>query len=71
MFNAEDSTMMFIIFGTTTSADKTMDAIHEIRQIAGKQCFVSRMSAIVTDTKDLAESEVTVYVAIAVALSAF
>lgn len=48
-----------------------MDAIHEIRQIAGKQCFVSRMSAIVTDTKDLAESEVTVYVAIAVVLSAF
>ena len=70
VFNAEDSTMMFIIFDTTTSADETMEAIHEIRRIAGKQCFVSGMSAIVTDTKDLAESEVAVYVAIAVALSA-
>ena len=61
--------MMFIIFDTTTSADETMDAIGDIRKLAGKQCFVSGMSAIVTDTKNLAESEVTVYVLIAVVLS--
>lgn len=66
---SEDSTMMFIIFDTTTSADETMDAIGDIRELAGKQCFVSGMSAIVTDTRNLAESEVTVYVLIAVALS--
>ncbi len=66
---SEDSTMMFIIFDTTTSADETMDAIGDIRKLAGKQCFVSGMSAIVTDTRNLAESEVTVYVLIAVALS--
>ena len=66
---ADDSTMMFIIFDTTTSADETMDAIGDIRKLAGKQCFVSGMSAIVTDTKNLAESEVTVYVLIAVVLS--
>ena len=48
---ADDSTMMFIIFDTTTSADETMDAIGDIRKLAGKQCFVSGMSAIVTDTK--------------------
>ena len=46
-----------------------MDAIGDIRKLAGKQCFVSGMSAIVTDTRNLAESEVTVYVLIAVALS--
>ena len=69
-FNAEDSTLMFIIFDTTTSADETMDAIHEIRQIAGKNCFVAGMSAIVTDTKDLSEDEVPIYVLIAVVLSA-
>ena len=66
---SEDSTMMFIIFDTTTSADETMDAIGDIRKLAGKQCFVSGMSAIVTDTRNLAESEVAVYVLIAVVLS--
>jgi len=68
-FNSEDSTMMFIIFDTTTSADETMDAIEDIRHVAGKQCFLSGMSAVVTDTKNLAESEVAIYVVIAVALS--
>lgn len=68
-FNSDDSTMMFIIFDTTTSADETMEAIGDIRQIAGKQCFLSGMSAVVTDTKDLAESEITIYVVIAVILS--
>lgn len=69
VFNSEDSTMMFIIFQTTTSADETMDAIQEIRSLAGKQCFLSGMSAVVTDTKNLAESEVAIYVVIAVLLS--
>lgn len=70
IFNTEDSTMMFIIFDTTTSADETMEAIKDIRTIAGKQCFLSGMSAIVTDTKDLSDQEVPVYVVIAVLLSA-
>ena len=70
IFNAEDSTMMFIIFDTTTSADETMTAIKDIRKIAGTQCFVSGMSAVVTDTKDLSASEIPIYVLIAVALSA-
>ena len=69
VFNAEDSTMMFLIFDTTTSADETMDAIEEIRRVAGKQCFLSGMSAIVTDTKNLAEKEVVAYVTIAAVLS--
>ncbi len=68
-FNSDDSTMMFIIFDTTTSADETMDAIGDIRALAGKQCFVSGMSAIVTDTKLLAEKEVVIYVVIAVLLA--
>ena len=68
-FNADDSTMMFIIFDTTTSADETMDAIAQIRSLAGKSCFLSGMSAIVTDTRDLANKEVAIYVVIAVVLS--
>lgn len=70
IFNTEDCTMMFLIFDTTTSADETMEAIKEIRALAGKQCFLSGMSAIVTDTKELSEQEMPVYVLIAVFLSA-
>ncbi len=69
-FLSDDSTLMFIIFDTTTSADETMDAIDEIRSLSNQQCFLSGMSAIVTDTRNLAESEVTIYVIIAVILSA-
>ena len=69
-FNSENSTLMFIIFDTTTSADETMQAIKDIRALAGEQCFLSSMSAIVTDTKDLAEQEIVIYVVIAVALLA-
>ena len=65
----KDATMMAIIFDQTTSADSTMDAINEIRSICNKQCFLSGMSAIVTDTKALSEKETPIYVCIAVILS--
>ena len=68
-FNTGDATMMAVFFDTATSADETMDAIREIRSIAGKQCFVSGMSALVTDLKDLCEREEPIYVAIAVVLA--
>ncbi len=68
-FNSGDATMMMIIFDDTTSSDGTMAAIKEIRSIAGKQCFVSGMSSVVVDTKDLTEQEEPIYVAIAVILS--
>lgn len=71
IFNSGDATMMAIIFDTTTSADETMEAIQDIRKIAGKQCFLSGMSSVVTDTKELSEKEVPIYVIIAVILSAF
>ncbi len=65
-FNTGDATMMAVFFDSATSADVTMDAIREIRAIAGKQVFVSGMSALVTDLKDLCEQEEPIYVAIAV-----
>ena len=68
-FNTGDATMMAVFFDTATSADETMDAIRQIRSIAGKQCFVSGMSALVTDLKDLCEQEEPIYVAIAVVLA--
>lgn len=65
-FNTDHSTMLAVFFDTSTSADVTMDAIREIRSIAGKQCFVSGMSALVTDLKDLCEAEEPIYVGLAV-----
>lgn len=69
VFNSDTGTMMAIFFDEGTSSDGTMEAIGEIRELAGKQCFLSGMSAIVTDTKNLAEKETPVYVLIAVLLA--
>ena len=68
-FNNGNATMMAVIFDETTSADGTMDAIEEIRTITGEQCFLSGMSAVVTDTKNLSEKETPIYVLIAVVLA--
>ena len=68
-FNNGKCTMMAVFFNTSTSADETMEAVREIRSIAGKQCFVSGMSALVTDLKDLCEAEEPIYVGIAVILA--
>ena len=68
-FNTDHSTMLAVFFDSATSADVTMDAIREIRSMAGKQCFVSGMSALVTDLKDLCEKEEPIYVGLAVAFA--
>ena len=65
-FNTDNATMMAVFFDGATSADVTMDAIRSIRAVAGKQCFVSGMSALVTDLKDLCEKEEPIYVGLAV-----
>ena len=68
-FNSEGATLMAVIFDDTTSADSTMKAIEDIRSICSKQCFLSGMSAVVTDTKNLSEKETPLYVLIAVVLA--
>lgn len=68
-FNSGDETLMAVFFDTSSSADETMDAITEIRSIAGEQCLVSGISAMVTDLRDLCEREEAIYVGIAVALA--
>lgn len=69
VFNTDNATLMAIFFDDTTSADSTMDAITEIRSITNKQCYLSSMSAVVTDVKNLSERETPIYVLIAVVLS--
>ena len=49
--------MMAVFFDTSTSADETMNAIEEIRSVAGEQCFVSGMSAMITDMKNMFEEQ--------------
>ena len=66
-FNSDNATIMAIFFDDSTSADVTMDAIREVREVAGENCYVSGMTAIVTDLKDLCEREEPTYVALAVA----
>ena len=68
-FNQEDSTLMAIFFDSGTSEDVTLEAVEQIRAIAGKQCFLSGMSAMVVDLRDLCEQEEPVYVLLAVALA--
>lgn len=65
-FNSGDATMMAVFFDSATSADVTMDAIREIRAAADSRCFVSGMSALVTDLKNLCEAEEPTYVGLAV-----
>ncbi len=66
-FNSDNATIMAIFFDDSTSADVTMDAIRKVREVAGENCYVSGMTAIVTDLKDLCEREEPTYVALAVA----
>ncbi len=68
-FNAGNSTMMAVFFEGGTSEDATLDAVSEIRNKADGQVFVSGMSALVVDLKELCESEEIIYVAIAVILA--
>ena len=68
-FNKDGATIMMVIFNDTSSGDGTMEAIENIRKVTNHKCMISGISAIVTDTRDLAESETVIYVGIAVALS--
>ena len=68
-FNSGNSTLMAVFFDTSSSADETMDAITQIRAVAGEQCFVSGISAMVTDLRNLCEEQEAIYVAIAVILA--
>lgn len=69
VFKTDNATLMAIFFEDSTSADSTMDAISEIRHITNKQCYLSSMSAVATDIKQLSDSETPIYVLIAVVLS--
>ena len=69
-FENEDSgaTLFAIFFDDTTSSDDTMKAIQEVRDVTDNQCYIAGMSAVVTDTKTMAEKDTPFYVLVAVVL---
>lgn len=69
IFFADDSTMMLVLFDNTTSSDEAMEAVTNMRAIVDKQCFISGMSGVVTDIKNLCLQELSIYVAIAALFS--
>ena len=64
-----DATMMLVLFDNTTSSDEAMDALTELRKLSNKQCFISGMTGVVTDIKNIAMKELPIYVVIAAVLS--
>lgn len=68
-FHNDDATLMIAMFDNTTSSDDTMEAVTDMRNIVGKQCFISGMSGVVTDIKNLVMQEIPIYVTIAAVLS--
>ena len=68
-FNTEDSTLMLVFFTGGTSSDETLEALAELKQIAGRDALIGGMTATISDTRDLTEKEEPIYVLIAVLLS--
>ena len=68
-FNKGDATLMAVTFDTTTSDDYTLDGVKKIRSILDKQCYVQGVSAVLEDTKEMAEKEEPIYVGLAVLLA--
>ena len=64
-----DATMMIALFDNTTSSDAAMEAVTDMRKIANEQCYISGMSGVVTDIKNIALEEMPIYVVIAACLS--
>ena len=64
-----DATMMLALFDNTTSSDESMEAVTQMRKVVGKQCFISGMTGIVTDIKNISLKELPIYVVIATLLS--
>lgn len=68
-FNQGNATMMIALFDETTSTDNTMQAVSDMRALCQEKCYISGMSGVVTDIKNLAMGEMPIYVMIAVVLS--
>ena len=64
----DGSTIMLVTFKDAISSDSTMDTVQKLRDITDERCKISGMTATLIDTRDLSNSEIAIYVIIAVAL---
>ncbi len=64
-----DAQLMAVTFSTTTSDDDTMEAVTRIRELLDDHSFLQGISAVLVDTKNLAEQEEPIYVGLAVVLA--
>ncbi len=62
-------TMMLIQYKYKAVTDETMQAIEDVRGLLNNQCFLSGMGVIMKDTRDLADSQAPVFIAIAIAIA--
>ena len=67
LFN-DDSTLMIVQFKTSAGDNATLKAIESMKEITNRQCLISGMSAMTQDMKQMLESEILIYVAVAVSL---
>ncbi len=68
-FYSDNGTVLLVTFDDTTASESTFSAIKQIKKVAGKECFLGGMSAIVEETKSIADKETPIYVAVAIALA--
>ena len=64
-----NASMIVVFFDTSTSSEESMNAVAQIRKLSTKDCFVSGMTAMVLDLKNLCETEESKYILVAVLLS--
>ena len=64
----DEAVLMIAIYDSTMSSDGTMQAVEEIRKVTNEKAYISGMSAIVVDTKNLSDKEIPMYVVIAAVL---
>lgn len=67
-FHQENTDIMFVTFNESTSSEKTINAISDMKDVANDKVKISGMSAMVLDTMELSDKEIAIYVVIAVTL---
>ena len=69
MFFAGDATMMIIQYSHPGASDETMEAIEQVRRACNEKCFLAGFSVVIKDTRDLMDSELPIFVGLAVLLA--
>ena len=69
MFFSGKATMMLIQYDHAGASDETMEAIEQVRRVCNENCFLAGFSVVVKDTRDVMDSELPIFVGLAVLLA--